>query len=340
MKVSKDLRALWDKFRPFVFGGIGGAAGLLMLPWTGVMDFAANSGNWEIEDWYHYLSVRQSVALRSAGTEVPPLDDPAMVQRGAGHYEMVCAQCHGSPAGEPAQLQELLPPTPPLLMEQMDNWRPPARVFWTVLHGIKGTAMPSWPTQEREDEVWDMVAFLDVMSGMEAEEYRGLIGGDAGGTCAGCHGADGNSIGPAFPRLDIQTPQYLDGALRAFRDRRRESGTMQWAAHRLSDGQIAGLASHFGRQVAAEPAGGAGAEIAQRGIPDRDVPACDSCHNGKRADYPRLAGQSKDYILNQLEVFAKLGEKRGGPHAAIMAEVARALTPEQMEAAAAYYGRE
>ncbi len=331
-----------NRYRPFIIGAIGGALGIIFLPLTGVLNRSAEPGQWWGADWFDYMSARQSVTLRSMRVEVPPLDDPARIARGAGHYEMVCAACHGSPTHLPEQMARNLAPPPPPLMEQMRQWRPEARIVWTVKHGIRHTAMPGWPSQVRDDEVWDMVAFLLAMPGMDAEAYGALASGTADNDCARCHGENGEGALAGVPRLDIQSPAYLETAITAFRDGTRQSGTMIAAARTLGDAEIAELAEQFGQGVRMQTgAETTGAAIARHGIPDRDVPACDSCHGpAGRPDYPRLAGQDAGYLLRQLQLFAELGENRGGPRAHIMAEVVKGLDPEEMEALAAYYGGE
>lgn len=323
-------------------GASGAVLGALLLPLTGLVNLDASSGHWGITDWFFHLAARQSVTLRSAAIEVPPLDSPAMARRGMEHYRLVCANCHGSPAGPPAQLARDLTPTPPFLMEQMQHWRPEARIFWTVKHGIKRTAMPAWPAQMRDDEVWDMVAFLQEMPDMAADEYAAAPFDPVTGLCAQCHGEEGRGQGSAFPRLDIQSPTYLAAALKAFRHGTRASGTMMAAASGLTDAQITALAQHYGQNVGTGAIGeGRGAEIARRGIPERDIAACDSCHGETaRTGYPRLAGQHRDYIVNQLELFITLGPERGGPFADIMATAVKGLTPDEIEALADWYGVE
>ncbi len=332
-------------YRPYIVGAIGGVLAAAIVPLAGLLDFDASRGQWGITDWFFNTSVQQSITLRSAGLAVPDLDDPAGIRRGAGHYEMVCAACHGSPAGPPEQFADDLVPAPPRLMEQMTNWHPDARVFWTVKHGIKRSAMPAWPTQMRDDEVWDMVAFLTVMAAMPATEYAELAGLEREG-CASCHGEAGE--GGSGPRLDIQSPGYIADALEAFRQRTRASGTMIAAASRLSDGQIEELSAYYGKLVDAEAGeGGLGAQIAMRGIPERDIAACDSCHGSGRPEFPRLMGQDRDYLVTQLELFNEHGVERGGHHAQIMAQALRVLpqmevgplSEAEIEALAGYYGR-
>jgi cytochrome c553 len=281
------------------------------------------------------------VTARSIGIHAPKLDDPRMIRRGAGHYEMVCAACHGSPAAPPESFAANLTPKPPVLVEQMQRWRPPERIFWTVKHGIKRTGMPAWATQLRDDEVWDVVAFLLQMSKLTAGQYRDLAGEGRGPRCSNCHGEDGVGPGGAFPRLDIQSPQYIADALRAFRDGTRASGTMISAASGLTDEEIAALAQSYGRGTATTgpaPLAPFGQSIAEKGIPARDVAACDSCHNtSARPDFPRLARQDAAYLTKQLELFISLGEERGGRHALIMAEAVKNLTQQELREVARWY---
>ncbi len=325
------------RLRLILIGAAGAVLGLIVLLLSGLLNFAASSGHWDVTDWVLDIAARQSVTLRSLGIEVPPLDDPQMIRRGAGHYELVCAMCHGSPARGPEEFAQHLTPQPPLLLEQMQHWRPLARTFWTVRHGIKRTAMPAWPTPLRDDEVWDLVAFIEAMPKLTAMQYRALAGDRRGDICANCHGEDGRGRG-AVPRLDIQSPAYLAAALRAFRAGTRASGMMMSAASGLTDAQIEELARKYGRQAdvalsAPPPA------IWTHGIPERDVPACAACHGDTaRRDFPRLAGQNRDYLIRQLTLFVSLGAARGGPHADIMAAAAHALPPDRIQELAAWLG--
>lgn len=328
----------WKNLRPFVIGAAGGAIGMMLLPLTGALDRAAQPGQGNVADWFNYISGRQAVTLRSLGVEVPAdLRTTERVQRAAGHYELVCATCHGSPADVQDQLALDITPRPPNLMERMQQWRPHERLFWTVKHGISSTAMPGWPTQMRDDEVWDMVAFIEAMPDMDEADYVALAGN---ADCAACHGENGEGRLTGVPRLDIQSPAYLADALRSFRAGTRQSGTMMAAARRLDDADIETLAQQFGQQTPVSIADGPGAAIARNGIPERDIPACDSCHgNTTRADHPRLAGQDAAYLATQLHLFKTLGTDRGGSRAHIMAEVVRELSEDEIAALAAYYGR-
>lgn len=332
-----------NRLRLLIVGAAGAVFGLGLVLTSGILNFAASAGHWDVTDLFMDMAARQSVTARSIGIHAPPLDDPRRIRRGAGHYEMVCAACHGSPSRPAASIAANLTPKPPDLVEQMQRWRPAERVFWTVKHGIKRTAMPAWPTQHRDDEVWDMVAFLRVIGSMSATDYLELAGDGRGPRCANCHGEDGTGRDGAFPRLDILSPDYIADALRAFRDGTRASGTMITAASGLTDAEIDALAQAYGRQVvetASSPVS-EGERIATSGIPERDIAACDSCHGtSARPDFPRLAGQGADYIIRQVELFNTLGEARGGRYAELMARAVSGITPQELHMVATWYAQQ
>lgn len=66
--------------------------------------------------------------------------------------------------------------------------------------------------------------------------------------CAACHGADGNSTDPQFPRLAGQYANYLERALQEYRSGDRKNPIMAGMAGGLSDADIANLAAYFSSQ--------------------------------------------------------------------------------------------
>ena len=347
-----------------------GVLGFLVAA-SGVMPIKASSGHWAITEWFLHFSMKRSVSTHTIGTEVPELDEPALVLKGAGHYEFGCRPCHGSPGLKQPRVALAMTPHPPYLPPRIPEWDP-AGLFYVVKHGVKFTGMPAWPTQHRDDEVWAMTAFLLAYQDMPAGEYRRLVFGETDaedGTpplegltgpanvpsavienCGRCHGRDGLGRGEgAFPKLAGQTPEYLEASLRAYADGERHSGIMQPLAAGLDGEQIRELARYYAELDAPDPppAGEAdaaaverGEAIARAGVPARRVPACAACHgpgDGPRSPtFPTLSGHYADYLVLQLELFKK--ETRGGTdYAHIMHSVASRLTTEQMRDVAAYY---
>jgi cytochrome c553 len=162
--------------------------------------------------------------------------------------------------------------------------------------------------------------------------------------CASCHGVDGNSASPTFPKLAGQQKEYLTNQLKAFRDKTRadpHAHTYMWgmAAH-LTDEQIDGLATYFSSKrtspgVEGDPTDmAAGKKLFMEGDPDHDVPACQACH-GQNAEgngqFPRLASQHREYLVEQLGNFASNARANE-----IMHQNAKPLTAVQVRELAAY----
>jgi cytochrome c553 len=66
--------------------------------------------------------------------------------------------------------------------------------------------------------------------------------------CAGCHGADGNSMVPIYPKLAGQHEAYIVAALKEYKSGQRTNATMKAMAAPLSDADIQNLAAYFSSQ--------------------------------------------------------------------------------------------
>ena len=164
------------------------------------------------------------------------------------------------------------------------------------------------------------------------------------GVCGTCHGPDGNSINPMFPRLAGQHANYLARQLKSFKEQTRGDpyaiAYMWGMASGLSDETIDALAQYYARQKtgpgnnhdAATVA--RGRDIYEHGIPSQGVPACAACHGPDARGnemFPRLAGQHAEYVLQQLASFQSNMRK-----IAVMHGVAQNLRTPEMEAVADY----
>jgi cbb3-type cytochrome c oxidase subunit III len=167
----------------------------------------------------------------------------------------------------------------------------------------------------------------------------------AGQLCSGCHGVGGRSESPMFPKLNTQTAEYLEAQLKGFREHARGESAARdymWGmAALLDDAAVKSLADYYSHQAPTRGAAGdvtlmaKGQEIFQHGVPDQSVPACASCHGAQAqgaGTFPRLAGQHKEYLLRQIEVF-KNGARGNAP---VMSAVAHTLNDDQAKAVAAY----
>ena len=69
-------------------------------------------------------------------------------------------------------------------------------------------------------------------------------------TCAACHGANGVSVSPEFPNLAGQYPDYLETALRHYKDGKRKNPIMQAQVANLTPKDMMDLAAYFSSQQA------------------------------------------------------------------------------------------
>ena len=131
--------------------------------------------------------------------------------------------------------------------------------------------------------------------------------------CAACHGADGNSGSPAFPKLAQQHPEYLVKQLQEFKSGKRANAIMMGFAMGLSDADMKNVAAWLASKSAKPNFAKEkdlvvlGERIYRGGIADRQIAACAGCHTptgaGIPSQYPRLSGQHADYAVAQLTAF-------------------------------------
>ena len=67
-------------------------------------------------------------------------------------------------------------------------------------------------------------------------------------TCAACHGADGNSPAPDFPRIAGQHYDYLVHSIKAYKDGSRKNAIMAPMVEKLSLRDIEDLAAFYAQQ--------------------------------------------------------------------------------------------
>jgi cytochrome c553 len=195
-----------------------------------------------------------------------------------------------------------------------------------------------------------MVGFGLTLSGVAlfAEEHAtakaDLAKGQAAAvTCAACHGGDGAIA--INPSLAGQHSEYITKQLMNFKSGERANAIMKgMVAVLATDEDMKNVAAYFAAQkprpgIARDQAlVDAGEKIYRGGDINAGIPACAGCHSpsgaGIPAQYPRLAGQMKEYTYAQLRAF-KAGE-RANDNAAMMRTIASRLNEKQMEALAEY----
>src|ERR1700730_13812200 len=154
-------------------------------------------------------------------------------------------------------------------------------------------------------------------------------------TCLGCQGVSGyKKADPNYsvPELEGQPPEYLEAALKEYRDGDRAHLTIHSQASTLTDQDIADVVSYL-----------TGKPLTADAKPQGDVPEpaklCISCHGpngvGITPQYPTLAGQHPDYTVRALTEY-----KRGGRKNPIMAGMAATVKDDDMQIIADYFSRQ
>lgn len=176
------------------------------------------------------------------------------------------------------------------------------------------------------------------------------VAGDAGAgqqkaaTCAACHGTDGNSTNPIWPKLAGQHADYIVKQLQAFKSGDRTDPTMNGMAAPLSEQDMADLGAYFSSQTRSIESADAeqaafGEKIYRGGIMEKGVAACMACHGpagdgNAPANFPSLKGQQKAYVVKALEDF-RTGKRTTDPNG-MMRGVAQNMSQSDMEAVAEY----
>jgi cytochrome c553 len=162
--------------------------------------------------------------------------------------------------------------------------------------------------------------------------------------CIACHGPQGVSIVPLWPKLAGQHPEYIKKQLMDFKMGNRANEQMTPMALPLTDQEILDVAAYYSSQPkvagAADPQLVAlGESIYRAGNPDTGVPACQGCHGPagqgqSLAKFPLIAGQHADYTKQTLQHFRE-GKRANDPNG-MMRGVSARITDKEIEAVAQY----
>lgn len=169
--------------------------------------------------------------------------------------------------------------------------------------------------------------------------------------CAACHGADGNSLAPTFPKLAGQNERYLLKQLKDVKSGLRSIPVMTGQLDGFEEQDLRDIAAYYASQSSS--VGYAKAELVEKGesifrsgIASKGVAACTACHaaqgeGNSLAGFPRLGGQHADYIVTQLKAFRtgadqpKVGRVNDG-ETRIMRDIAVGMSDLDIESVASY----
>ncbi len=188
------------------------------------------------------------------------------------------------------------------------------------------------------------------VAGIAQAAATAVVGDAAAGqaktaVCGACHGPDGNSMAPNFPKLAGQGDRYLLKQLHEIKDGKRQVLEMTGLLTNLNDQDLADIAAYYSSQKnsvgAADPALVARGEALFRGGDlQKGMPACTGCHSpdgqgNAAAGFPHLGGQHASYIEKQLTDFRE-GERTNDGDSMIMRGIGAKLSNKDIKALASY----
>lgn len=163
--------------------------------------------------------------------------------------------------------------------------------------------------------------------------------------CGACHGPDGNSLAPNFPKLAGQGERYLLKQLNDIKSGNRQVVEMTGLLNNLSEQDLADIAAYYASQKmsvgAADPQLVARGEALFRGGKlEEGMPACTGCHspNGAGLDaagFPQLGGQHAGYVAKQLTDFRE-GNRTNDGDSMIMRAIAAKLSNKDIAAVSSF----
>ena len=173
--------------------------------------------------------------------------------------------------------------------------------------------------------------------------------------CAACHGMDGNSADPQYPKTAGQHERYIARQLALFKGAERVNAIMLGFSIGLQPQDMRDIGAWYATQKTSvgvasdelipgreETFKARGQRLYRGGDPARGIPACMACHgpagNGNPGSaYPHLAGQHTDYTKAKLIAF-RGGEVwgRGANANQIMPMISANLDDDDIEALASY----
>ncbi len=162
--------------------------------------------------------------------------------------------------------------------------------------------------------------------------------------CASCHGADGNSANPTWPKLAGQHASYIAKQLADFKGKKRSDPLMSSQATGLSKQDMADLSAYFSKQTGSQGAAdeklaAAGAKLYRGGNKKKGIAACIACHGptgagNPAAMFPGLSGQHAPYVEKAMKDFRS--GTRSNDMNNMMRNIAEKMSDKEIEAVASY----
>lgn len=172
---------------------IGGAS--IGFLYSGIYNIGADVRHNRPTYWLLETLRDRSIERASRELPVPPLKNSEDLIAGGQDYNEMCVDCHLKPGKRQSDIRQGLYPQPPNLSippflhftghNSERRTQLARRQFWVIKHGIKASGMPAWGPTHDDKRIWRIVAFLQELPQLSAEQYQIITA--RGGSNAGHH---------------------------------------------------------------------------------------------------------------------------------------------------------
>jgi mono/diheme cytochrome c family protein len=163
---------------------------------AGAVNMSASEGPGPLEDFVGTVAMENSVAARAPDQQNPFAGDPEAIKAGFVHYREMCLLCHGAPGVEPVEFAKGLTPPAPALDRSVREFTP-GELFWIAKHGVRMTGMPAFGGSHSDEEIWQIIAFVEQLPKLTEKQRSELQAAAAG------HRHDSNRHGDGHHRHDV-----------------------------------------------------------------------------------------------------------------------------------------
>ncbi|AFU97788.1 c-type cytochrome [Simiduia agarivorans] len=157
--------------------------------YSGSYPMGADVPHNQLTYWLLETLRERSIERSATDIQIPgDLNTSDRLLAGGADYNDMCAGCHLKPGKESSDFTLGLYPVPPNLTiteslhprqqaaDQADDEYASAaaikRQFWIIKHGIKASGMPAWGPTHDDQRIWNMVAFLQRLPSLSAQQYQ------------------------------------------------------------------------------------------------------------------------------------------------------------------------
>jgi mono/diheme cytochrome c family protein len=160
------MRFIWG----FLAALIVLVAGALAVTYSGAYNVAANVTDAGVIKWLLSTNMQRSVIRHAQSVRAPALFTEQQAKEGIRIYKETCVYCHGAPGKDPGDIGKGLNPEAPYLPDTVGRWTS-SQLFWIIKNGIKMTGMASYGAVHKDEEIWNLVAFVERLPKMTPAHY-------------------------------------------------------------------------------------------------------------------------------------------------------------------------